>query len=95
MQDRRTIVVDGSSTQLADTPANQERYPQSAVQKKGCGFPILKFVALFSLASGAIMRVAFGSLHEHDLRLLRQLWNDLKQGDILLGDRAFDRQGRN
>lgn len=89
LQDRRTIVVDGSSTQLADTPANQERYPQSAVQKKGCGFPILKFVALFSLASGAIMRVAFGSLHEHDLRLLRQLWNDLKQGDILLGDRAF------
>lgn len=89
LQGRRTIVVDASSSQLADTPANQKRYPQSAVQKKGCGFPIMKFAALFSLASGAIFRVAFGSLHDHDLRLLRQLWEELKRGDILLGDRAY------
>jgi hypothetical protein len=89
LQQRRTIVVDGSSSQLADTPSNQKRHPQSTVQKKGCGFPIMKFAALFSLASGAILRVACGSLHDHDLRLLRQLWEELKRGDILLGDRAY------
>ena len=31
----------------------------------------------------------FGNLHDHDLRLLHGLWQALKKGDILLGDRAF------
>lgn len=89
LRGRAVKVVDGSSTQLADTQENQERYPQSATQKKGCGFPVLKFAALFSLASGAILKVVLGSLHQHDLRLLREFWEDLKKGDILLGDRAY------
>jgi hypothetical protein len=89
LQGRPVTVADGSTTQLADTPANQQRYPQSASQKKGCGFPVMKLVALFSLSSGAILNVLLGSLRHHDLRLLRGLWEQLKKGDILLGDRAF------
>jgi hypothetical protein len=42
-----------------------------------------------SLTSGAIIKVIWGSLLHHDLRLLRALWDQLKKGDILLGDRAF------
>jgi hypothetical protein len=86
---RPVKVVDGSSAQLADTPSNQERYPQPARQKPGCGFPVLKFLLLFSLNSGAVLNVVKASLHNHDLRLLRQLQGELKQGDILLGDRAY------
>jgi len=86
---RPVKVADASTAQLADTRKNQKRYPQPSAQKPGCGFPVLKFVALFSLASGAIRNVALGSLHHHDLRLLRQLWDQLKKGDILLGDRAY------
>ena len=89
LQGRPLKVVDGSTTQLADTVENQERYPQPAAQKPGCGFPVLKFVALFSLTSGALLNVLLGSLHHHDLRLLRGLWEQLKKGDIILGDRAF------
>jgi Transposase DDE domain len=86
---RPVKVADGSTTQLPDTAENQRRYPQPAAQKAGCGFPVLKFVVLFSLASGALLNVLLGSLHHHDLRLLRGLWDQLKQGDILLGDRAY------
>jgi hypothetical protein len=87
---RRAVkVVDGSSVQLADTPKNQKRYPQSSVQKPGCGFPVLKFMVFFSLCSGAVLNVMFGNLHAHDLRLLHGLWQFLQAGDILLGDRAF------
>jgi len=86
---RPVKVVDASTTQLADTRKNQRRYPQPSAQKPGCGFPVLRFVALFSLASGAILNVILGSLHHHDLRLLRGLWDQLKKGDILLGDRAY------
>lgn len=89
LQGRPVKVVDASTTQLPDTAQNQKRYPQPTAQKKGCGFPVMKLLALFSLTSGAVLQVMIGSLRHHDLRLLRQLWEDLKTGDILLGDRAF------
>ncbi len=89
LQGRPVKVVDGSSTQLADTPANQKKYPQPSSQKLGCGFPMMKFVVIFSLCGGAVLNVILGSLHHHDLRLLRGLWDQLKKGDILLGDRAY------
>jgi hypothetical protein len=67
----RTVkVVDASSAQAADTPKNQKRYPQSPVQKPGCGFPIVKFMVLFSLCSGAVLNVMFGNIHDHDLRIV-------------------------
>jgi hypothetical protein len=86
---RAVKVVDASSAQAPDTPANQKRYPQSAEQKPGCGFPVIKFLLLFSLNSGVVLNVVMGSLHHHELRLLRQLQEELRQGDILLGDRAY------
>lgn len=86
---RPVKVVDGSSVQLPDTAANQKEYPQPSSQKPGCGFPVMKLAVLFSLASGALLEVVMGNLHRHDLRLLRQLWECLKAGDILLGDRAY------
>jgi Transposase DDE domain len=89
LQGRTVKVVDGSTVQLADTPQNQKHYPQPSVQKVGCGFPVLKLALLFCLNSGAVLQVVLGTLHHHDLRLLRQLWEHFKEGDILLGDRAY------
>ena len=89
LQGRPVKVVDGSSTPLADTPANQQPYPQPSSQTPGCGFPLMKLVVLFSLGSGAVLKVLLGSLHHHDLRLLRGVWDEFKKGDILLGDRAY------
>jgi len=89
LQGRPVKVVDGSTTQLADTSENQRRYPQPATQKPHCGFPVLKLAVLFCLHSGAVLNVLWGSLHDHDLRLFRQLWDQLKVGDVLLGDRAY------
>src|SRR5437667_8727426 len=36
---RPVKVVDGSTTQLPDTPQNQKRFPQPSSQNPGCGFP--------------------------------------------------------
>jgi hypothetical protein len=49
----------------------------------------MRLVVLFSLASGALLAGAMASLHSHDLRLLATLWEVLRAGDILLGDRGF------
>jgi hypothetical protein len=89
LQGRPVKVADCSTTQLPDTRKNQQRYPQPSSQKPGCGFPLIKFLVLFSLSSGAILRVALAHWKNHDLRLLHGLWDALEKGDILLGDRAY------
>jgi hypothetical protein len=89
LQGRPVKVADCSTTQLPDTQKNQKRYPQPSSQKPGCGFPLIKFLVLFSLSSGAILRVAMAHWKNHDLRLLHGLWDALEKGDILLGDRAY------
>ena len=86
---RPVKVVDGSSTQMADTPKNQERYPRPAKQKPGCGFPVLKMLVLFSLNSGSVLNAITASLQKQDVRLLHELASELKPGDVLLGDRAY------
>ena len=86
---RPVKVVDGSTLQLPDTPKNQAAYPQPSEQKPGCGFPVMKISVLFCLASGSVLQVARGNLRCHDLRLFRRQWRHLRQGDIVLGDRAY------
>lgn len=86
---RALKVVDGSSLRLADTPANQKSFPQPANQKPGCGFPVMKLVVLFCLASGALLARATGTLWESEARLLHRLLAHLQRGDIVLGDRGF------
>jgi hypothetical protein len=86
---RKVRVVDGSSVQIADTPANRKVYPYPSGVKEGCGFPVMGFIALYSLGSGAVQRIATGRHTRHDYTLFRLLWRHLRPGDIVLGDRAF------
>lgn len=85
----RLKVTDGSTLSLADTPANQRAYPQLASQKPGCGFPLLKIVGVFSLASGALLGYAKGNKHSGELPLLFRLRQLFQSGDLLLADRGF------
>lgn len=86
---RRVLVADGTCPSMPDTPDNQKAFPQPAGQKKGCGFPVVKIVAFFSLASGALIDWAEGTWRQHDSILWRVLWRLLLPGDIMLADRAF------
>ena len=86
---RNVHVVDGTGISMPDTKANQKIYPQPSVQKSGCGFPVLRLVAMFSLISGALHTFVKGNLHDNERTLFRKLFDCLKVGDILLGDRGF------
>jgi hypothetical protein len=82
-------VVDGTGISLVDTQKNQRAYPQSGEQKPGCGFPLLKLVGVFSLASGALLDYAKGNKHQHELGLLQRLLDTFKAEDLVLADRGF------
>ena len=85
----RPKVIDGSTSSLPDTKKNQRAYPQSRSQKPGGGFPRLKLVGIFSLASGVWLDDAKGHKHQHELALLRKLLDHFKPGDRAVADRGF------
>ena len=86
---RKVKVVDGTGLSMPDTVANQKCWPQNGAMKTGCGFPQMKVVGIFNLATGALLGWADGNKHDHENRLWRRLWKLLNPGDILLGDRGF------
>ena len=87
--DRPIKVVDASSAQVPDTDANGKSYRYPTGQKKGCRFPVLRFLALFSLASGVIHNITTAACYTGELTMLKVLWPSLNPGDILLGDRMY------
>lgn len=90
---RKVKIVDGSTATMADTDENQREFPQSKNQKKGLGFPIVRFVVLLSLHVGAVLDCVMGACRGKktgEQSLFRQMWDSLKFGDILLGDRLYD-----
>ena len=88
LRGRPLKVVDGSTLLMEDTPKNRAAYPpiESATTPN---FPLLRFVALFSLLGGAIAAVAQGPWAVSELALLHSLAAELIAGDILVADRGF------
>jgi putative transposase len=89
---RHVTLVDGSTSQLADTPENQRAFPQHPQQKKGLGFPLIRWVALLSLATAAVQGFAYGPYagkETGETALFRELLKHLQRGDIVLADRFY------
>jgi hypothetical protein len=82
-------LIDGTSVSAPDTQKNQRAYPQPGGQKPGCGFPLIKLVGVFSLATGALLDYAKGNKHPHELRLLEKLLDACKPCDPVVADRGF------
>jgi len=88
----RTVLVDGSTLSMPDTPANQEVYPQSRSQQPGVGFPLRRWVALIGLATGGLLASAFGPYRGKqtgETALFRTLLDTLRPGDVLVADRSY------
>ena len=89
---RRVHLVDGSTSTLPDTPENQKAFPQSASQKAGLGFPIIRWVALMGLATAAVQGLAYGPYRGKETgetALFRQLLGQLASGDVVVADRYY------
>ncbi len=88
----RPLVIDGTTFSMADSDANQAEYPQPTTQAEGLGFPILRAVALTSLATGMVRALAMGPYagkETGETALFRTLFDKLQCGDLILADRYY------
>lgn len=89
---RRVKLGDGTTASMPDTPANQQAYPQSNTQKAGVGFPILRMMCVFCLATGVVLNAALAPYRGKktgENALLRSLLDSFCPNDIFLADRYF------
>lgn len=89
---RRVRLVDGSTSLLPDTTANQEAFPQPKTQKRGLGFPMVRWVVLLSLATAAVLGLAYGPYagkKTGETALFRQLLSQLRAGEVVVADRYY------
>jgi len=83
---------DGTTVSMPDTPANQRAYPQSKSQKPGVGFPIMRMMVLFCLATGSVLNAAYSPYtgkKTGENAMLRAMLDTFEPGDLFLGDRYF------
>jgi hypothetical protein len=90
---RSVFIADGSHVSMPDTPENQARYPQPVVQQPGLGFPLARIAVLLSLATGACQDLAiapYAGKGTGETTLLRQMYDSLSPGDVVVADALFD-----
>jgi hypothetical protein len=89
---RRVCLFDGSTVSMPDTPRNRAAYPLAYNQVPGTSFAIARIGALISLSCGAILNLGvcrYAGKGQGEVSLLRRLWDVLRSGDVLVGDRLM------
>ena len=89
---RKVSLVDGTTASMPDTLKNQQVFPQSTSQGIGLGFPVVRMVAIISLATGVVRDLALGPYkgkETGETALFRTLLDGLEAGEIVVGDRYF------
>lgn len=85
----RVLMIDGFTATAADTPENQERWPQNPAQNEGLGFPIMRCLALVSMTTGILIdmvEAAYCGKQTGETSLARQLFSRLRPGDVVVAD---------
>ena len=59
---------------MPDTPENQRAFPQANTQKIGLGFPVMRYVALISLATGVVRDLALGPYKGKETGVMCVMW---------------------
>jgi hypothetical protein len=84
----RLLIIDGSSFSMPDTPELSAHFGHHS-QKRGCGFPTGRWLAVMHFGSGLIEKVLTAPWHSHDYSLIKRVHPELQAGDVLVGDRAY------
>ena len=85
----RVFLEDGSGCSMPDTEELRDYFGQPGGQRVGCGFPVASLLFLFDSGTGYLRKLIVSKLSCHDMSQASRLHSELKEGDILVGDRGF------
>jgi Transposase DDE domain len=86
---QRVLICDASNHSMSDAPELHEHFGLPPSTKPGIGYPVAKLMGLMDAATGLFTALLSVPLFTHDMRHVLRLHPLLRQGDILLGDRAY------
>ena len=89
---RQVYIADGTGLSMPDTDANRLEYAVPPSQKPEIGFPMMRLVALISLATGSVIDLATGQMKgkgSGESSLLRDLLDNMSRGDVFVADRYY------
>jgi hypothetical protein len=89
---RRVCLFDGTTVSMPDTPENRAEYPLAYNQVPETNFALARIGAVISLSCGAIFDLGicrYAGEGQGEVSLLRRLWDVLRPGHVLLGDRLM------
>lgn len=87
-----TLLTDGTTVLMPDTPENQADFPQQSNQKPGLGFPITRIVGLISLSVGSVISYSMGPYQgkgSGETSLFSRMISTIDKNDLLLADRYY------
>ena len=85
----RVISMDGSTTDLPDTPANRSFFCGPSNDKRDGAFPQVRWVAAAESGTGALTGAAFGPYTRGEQALAAELVPSFEPGMLVLADRNF------
>jgi hypothetical protein len=88
----RTLLIDGTTVSMSDTPELQQAFPQNRQQKPGVGFPQARIVGMISLSSACVLHWRVSACkgpHTHESQQLWALLEHVRPGDTVVADRAY------
>lgn len=85
----RIYVADSTSFSTCDTPQLRKRFGLPHPRRVGVSYPVGMVMGLLDLASGLFVRATAFDVFRHDQPGVISVHQALRDGDILVGDRAF------
>ena len=86
---RRLVSLDGTTIDLPDSPALEERFGRPGASRGASSFPQLRLLTLTETGTHAIFAIAFDRYEVGEVRLAPDLLHQLQPGMLCLADRAF------
>ncbi|WP_246002757.1 IS4 family transposase [Allorhizocola rhizosphaerae] len=81
--------VDGTTAVVPDTAANTTRWPKQGGNHGGCGYPLIRVVALVACGTRTLIDAVFGPCSSGETTYAWRLLPSLREGMLLLADRNF------
>jgi len=85
----RVFGVDGSSFSMPDSAELRAEFGYPPGPAEGCGFPTAHLLVQFDLRHGYLLRAVAAPGRTHDMAHAALMHQDLRPGDVVLGDRAL------